>query len=242
MIGSWLHTLWPGLKLTILICLWVNGLSIVWSIVLSIMSIAPFRILRFIAKAYTELFRSIPLLALLFFTYYGLGSYAVRYHLSTLWLGIGSLVLSESAYLAEIYRATFQSIPPSQWEAGRSLGLTWPQIVRRVVLPQFVLPAIPSTLNMLIAIMKDTSLLSVITVSELTLNATQLVSVTFQPLQIYLLIAGIYLAMILPVAYLAEYLENRLEAPNRSLRSRFDRDELLSFAPAMAPVFERQPR
>jgi His/Glu/Gln/Arg/opine family amino acid ABC transporter permease subunit len=223
MIVSWLHTLWPGLKLTIFITLWVIGLSILWSLFLSILSITPVRILRFTVKAYTELLRSIPLLALLFFAYYGMGGVAVRYHLSTLWLGIGSLVLSESAYLAEIYRATLQSVTSSQWEAGRSLGLTWSQVIRRVVLPQFALPAIPSTLNMMIAILKDTSLLSIITISELTLNATQLVSVTFRPLQIYLLIAGIYLAMVLPIAYLAGALEVRLSNPREGRKSVADR-------------------
>jgi His/Glu/Gln/Arg/opine family amino acid ABC transporter permease subunit len=221
-IGGWLHELWPGLKVTLQVSLWTTVASVCWSLVLALASISPSRTARMAATLYVDLFRSIPLLALLFFTYYGLGSITVSLHISALWLGIGGLVLSESAYLAEVYRSTFQAVPATQWEAGASLGLRWHQIVRHVVVPQFILPAIPTTLVMLIAVLKNSSLLSIIAINELTLTAESLIAETFKPLQIYLLLAAIYLAVTVPLGYLSRALERRFvdsPLPRRARRT-----------------------
>lgn len=209
MVSSWFHALLPGLWITLEVSGATMAITVVASLFLAIASISPSAVARRAATAYVDVFRSIPLLALLLFTYYGLGRVAVTLHVSALWLGIFGLSLSESAYLGEIYRGALQAVPATQWEAGRSLGLSWGQIVRSVIVPQFVLPAIPSTLVMMVAVVKNSSLLSIIAISELTLTAEDLIAQTFKPLQIYLLLAAIYLAITLPLGYLARFLEGR---------------------------------
>lgn len=209
--GSWFHALLPGLWITLEVSGATMAITVVASILLAIASISPSAVARRAATVYVDVFRSIPLLALLIFTYYGLGRAAVTLHVPALWLGIFGLSLSESAYLGEIYRSALRAVPGTQWEAGRSLGLAWGQIVRSVIFPQFVLPAIPSTLVMMVAVVKNSSLLSIIAISELTLTAENLIAQTFKPLQIYLLLAAIYLAITLPLGYLARFLEGRFD-------------------------------
>lgn len=192
-------------------------LSIIWSMALAVASLAPLRAVRTASRWYCDLFRSIPLLALLLFAYFGLGSATVRLHISALTLGIAVLVLVESAYLAEVYRGTMQAIPAEQWTAARSLGMKWRQIVPFVILPQFALPATPSTLTMVIGVIKDSSLLSLIAISEVTLEASNLVAQTFQPFPVYLLLAGLYLCMVVPLALVSRYFEVRL-SPSQARR------------------------
>ena len=166
--------------------------------------------MRLLASLYCDLFRSIPLLALIIFMYYGLGGVTARLGIPDFWLMVAALTLSESAYLAEIYRGGLLAIPQAQWEAAESLGLGWWGVLRLVVLPQALLPAVPSTLNMVIASIKDSSLASLIAVNEVTLVATTLVSETFEPMQVYLVLAVLYLALIMPIVLLSHRLETRL--------------------------------
>lgn len=185
-------------------------LTIVVSVALAVCSVSPWRPVRVLAALYSDLLRSIPLLALLIFLYYGLGRVAVAFGVSGFWLVVAGLTLSESAYLGEIYRGGLLAIPPGQWEAAASLGLTWPGTIRYVVLPQALPPAVPSTLNMLIAVIKNSSLASLVAVNEVTLVATILVSDTFQPMQVYLVLAVLYLLLIIPVSVLSQWLERRV--------------------------------
>lgn len=213
---SWLGALSSGLVLT----LEISGVTLVCTVALSalvaLLGICPVPLARRVVTGYIELFRSIPLLALLFFAYYGLGPAVAAVHLSATWLAAGILTISESAYLAAVYRATLQAISPAQWEAAASLGLRWWGQALLVIVPQAVPPAIPSTVNAAIGILKDSSLASIIAVNELTLAATSLVSTTFEPFQVYLILAGIYLAMIVPLAILAGRLERRVAIYGRA--------------------------
>jgi len=175
---------------------------------LAIGRISPVRALRIIARVDVDLFRSIPLLALLIFFFFGLGPLL---GLSAFWLAVAALTFTESAYLGEVYRGALESIPASQWEAARSLGMSWRRIVRLIVIPQAVLPAIPATVNLLIAVIKDSALASLIAVGELTLSATILTSLTFKPVEVYLVVGLIYLAIIVPLSLLANYSERIVE-------------------------------
>jgi His/Glu/Gln/Arg/opine family amino acid ABC transporter permease subunit len=210
-IGDWLQFLSRGLLGTFGLAGSASVLTVAFGALIAIARIAPFRIVRILARIEVDLFRSIPLLALLIFFFFGLGPIASQFGIESFWLAVAAIVLIESAYVAEVYRAALESIPPSQWEAARSLGMDWQRTVRLVILPQAVLPSIPATVNLVIAVLKDSALASLIAVGELTLSATILTSRTFRPMEVYFLVALIYLAIILPLAVLASYSERVVE-------------------------------
>jgi His/Glu/Gln/Arg/opine family amino acid ABC transporter permease subunit len=209
---SWLAILAGGLIVTIKLSAFTTLFTIAWSTLLSLCAISPWRPLRVLAVLYNDLLRSIPLLALLIFFYYGLGRLAAALGLPAFWLAVAALTINESAYLAEVYRGTLLSVPPAQWEAAASLGLGWGSTVRLVILPQVLAAGVPSTLNMLIGVIKNSSLASLIAVNEVTLAATILVSQTFEPMQVYLVLAVLYLALIVPIGLLSRWLERRFGA------------------------------
>lgn len=204
---EWLHVLWIGLQTTLKLSLVTIVCSIGVSIVLAWASISRSRIIRWTARTFVDLLRSIPVLALLIVIYYGLGKYTADWHLDPFWMAVIALTLGESAFLSEIFRAGFEAVPRSQWEAAESLGFGRSSALGHVIAPQALLPAIPGIVNMSIFAFKDSSLASVIAVPEVTQAANQLVAETFQPLDVYLLLAGFYLAVILPFIALASLAE-----------------------------------
>jgi polar amino acid transport system permease protein len=204
---QWLAILGGGLLVTAELTLATTVLTVVFSTVLALCNISPWRVVRIPALLYADLFRSIPILALLIFVYYGLGSLASQLGISAFWLAVAGLTISESAYLSEVYRGGLQAIPEGQWEAAASLGLGWFSTARLVVLPQALPPAVPSTMNMVIAILKDSSLASLIAVNEVTLTATILVSETFRPLHVYAVLAVLYLVLVVPLTVLTHRVE-----------------------------------
>lgn len=217
-LNDWLSQLLPGFIVTIQLTAAAAFLNIVVGLALAIGAISPLRLISASSRAYVDLMRSIPLLAMLFFVFYGLGPITAKVDLPAFWLAVIAIVSIESAYLAEVYRGGLQSIPASQWEAARSLGLSWPSALRRVILPQMLLPAVPSTLVMLVWLIKDTSLASLIAVPEVTLIATSIVASTFRPLPVYLLLAVLYAALIVPLTWLAHVLEKRYRLPHEAAR------------------------
>ncbi|HEX9579354.1 MAG TPA: ABC transporter substrate-binding protein/permease [Myxococcales bacterium] len=162
---------------------------------------------RFCSHAYVELFRGTPVLLQLYILYYGL---APVVHLSALSAAILGLGLNYGAYEAEVHRAAIQAIPAGQSEAAAALGLSRAQALRLVLLPQALRTALPAMTNDLIALLKDSSLVSVITVVELTKQMT-ITAVDVRSWALPgLLCAGLYFAMSYPLARLAARLEARL--------------------------------
>jgi polar amino acid transport system substrate-binding protein len=162
---------------------------------------------RLVAHAYVEVFRGTPVLLQLFILYYG---FAPIVHLSALSAAILGLGLNYGAYEAEVHRAALQAIPVGQSEAASALGLSRAQSLRLVLLPQALRTALPAMTNDLIALLKDSSLVSVITVVELTKQMT----ITAVDVRAWALpgalCAGLYFAMSYPLARLAARLEARL--------------------------------
>lgn len=206
-LAGWLAILAGGLVVTIELAAATLVLSILLAGVLALMSISPLRVLRIFATVYVDVFRSIPILALAISVYYGLGAQLTSLGISPFETAVGVLTLIEGAYLAELYRGSLQSIRQQQWDAASSIGLGWMSTVRQVILPQALPPAVPITLNMAIAIIKDSSLVSLIAVSEITLVANQLIAETFQPIQVYTMVALLYIALILPLSFISKRLE-----------------------------------
>lgn len=173
--------------------------------------LAKARYLQRANRVYVEAFRSIPLLVLLLWVYYGLPVVAgIQFDVFT--AGVISLALSDSAFEAEIFRGGIQSIHAGQWEAGRSLGLKSWQIMWRIILPQAIRRILPALGNQFVYVLKMSSLISVVGYQELTRRANELTIVEYRPLEIYTLLVLEYLALIVFVSYLMRKLEHRLSA------------------------------
>jgi polar amino acid transport system substrate-binding protein len=171
--------------------------------------------LRISAIVYVEFFRGIPVLLLLYFLYYGLPVIAENYHLpvglklqpmAAAILGFG---LNYAAYQAEIYRAGIASIPVGQWEAGASLGMSRLHTFHRIILPQAIRVILPPSTNDLVALFKDTSIVSIIAVEELTKEYQILAKSSLKYLEIGFVTAILYLIMSVPLGHLSRYLEHR---------------------------------
>lgn len=162
---------------------------------------------KLVALGYVEFFRGIPLLLLLFVLYFGLDSFGIRMTpFLTAIIGFG---LNYAAYEAEIYRSAIQSVPIGQWEAGRALGMSEAQTFRRVIFPQSIRIALGPMTNDVVALFKDTSLVSVIAVRELTKEYLILSRSSQKFVELGLLTAALYLLMSVPLGYLSRYLERR---------------------------------
>jgi cystine transport system permease protein len=156
----------------------------------AVLRVAPWAPLRWPAALYVSAFRGTPLLVQLFVIYYGLPGIGIAFTPVT--AGILALSLNAGAYLSESLRGAILGVGRGQWNAGFSLGLTYPQTLGLVILPQALRTAVPAMSNTLISLIKDTALVSVITVSELMLATKELIAVTFRPLPLYVAAAGVY--------------------------------------------------
>lgn len=171
--------------------------------------------LQWAAVAYVEFFRGIPVLLLLYLLYYGIPSileqaqWGVTFKPSDFTVAILAFGLNYAAYEAEIYRGGLSSIPNGQWEAAASLGMSRPTTFRRVILPQALRVITPPVTNDFVALFKDTSLVSVIGVTELTKQYQLLSKSSLKYLEIGLATAVLYLLMSVPLGYLARRLERR---------------------------------
>jgi His/Glu/Gln/Arg/opine family amino acid ABC transporter permease subunit len=177
---------------------------------LALMRLNPLRVVRIPAALYTEIFKNVPLLAIIFLTYFGLPSVGVK--LNVFVAGVLSLVLFYAAYLSEIFRAAIAGIHPGQNEAAHALGLGRGTTFGHVVLPQALRLALPGTNTMFVDLIKSTSLLVTISAAELMTEAQLIASETFRALEVYLVIAAIYFAVCYPVSQCLLWLERSIQA------------------------------
>ncbi|MER5213118.1 amino acid ABC transporter permease [Streptomyces sp. NPDC002838] len=165
---------------------------------------------RAVAAVYTEVFKNVPLLAIIFLTYFGLASAGLRLDVFT--AGCLSLVVFYAAYLSEIFRAAISGVHAGQTEAGEALGLGRAAIFAQVVLPQAVRQALPGTNTMLVDLLKSTSLLVTVSAAELMSEGRLITSATFRALEVYLVISAIYFALCYPLSQLLLLLERKVRA------------------------------
>src|SRR5690606_2807435 len=173
--------------------------------ILAVARIVPSRWSQIPATVYVSMMRGTPLLVQVFIIDYGLPSIGISFEPLT--AGVLALGLNAGGYLADSLRGAIVGIGRGQWSAGYSLGLNYGQNLRYVVLPQALRLAVPSMSNPLISLIKDTSLVSVITVTALLLATKDVIATTFQPLPLYLAAAGIYWVLSLCL----EQVQGRLE-------------------------------
>ncbi len=164
--------------------------------------------LRWVLSVYVELIRGTPLMLQLFVLFYLL-------RLPPWAAGISGLAINYSAYEAEIYRAGLQAIPPGQMEAALALGMSRATALKRIIVPQAVRIVIPPVTNDFIALFKDTSICSVITLVELTKQYSILANSTGGAIEFALAVAAIYMMMSVPLSWLSRWSERRLAAGNR---------------------------
>jgi cystine transport system permease protein len=168
--------------------------------------------LRQATALYVSAIRGTPLLVQVFIVYYGLPSIGIEF--SPITAGILSLTLNVAAYMSETLRGAVGAVSLGQWLAGESLGLTRRQTLRYVIVPQALRAAVPALSNSLISLIKDTSLVSVIAVTELMLATKELISTTFQPFPLYLAAAGVYWMLSLSFEQVQRWMERRLAFPH----------------------------
>jgi polar amino acid transport system substrate-binding protein len=169
---------------------------------------------RWFATAYIELMRGTPLLIQLLFIFYGLPSVGIRF--SPFVAGVLGLGLNYAASEAENYRAGLLAVPAGQWDAAQALGLTQSQSLRLVIIPQAIRFVLPPLTNDFISLLKDSSLVSALTMVELTGAYHRIATETFDYFGAGLLVAFIYLLLGLPFVRLARYSESRLGKAGRS--------------------------
>ncbi len=191
---------------------WISGISIFFALLIGIIAcglrLSKGRFLKKIAGIYIESIRSTPLLAQLYFFYFGLPTLHVN--LNEVQTGILALALNSGAYIAEIVRAGIVSIPSGQVEAATAYGLNYLQRMRYVILPQALGVTIPALLGQFIVLVKDSSLVSLISVLELTRAGQLMASERFMPAEGFFTVAAFYLLIYYILKYLSNWWQNRL--------------------------------
>ena len=167
-----------------------------------------------IAAVYVDFFRGTPLLVQIFLFYFAVPVITGQ-RIDPYVAAVGSCGINSGAYIAEIVRAGIQSIDEGQMEAGRSLGMTWTQTMRYVIVPQAMKRVIPPLGNEFIALLKDSSLVSVIGFEELTRRGQLIIAKTYASLEIWFSVAIIYLVMTLTISRFVAFLEKRYNPDDR---------------------------
>ena len=166
--------------------------------------------LRYFANVYVDFIRGTPLLVQIFLVYFALPN-IIGSRVDPFVAAISACSINSGAYVAEIFRAGIQSIDKGQMEAGRSLGMTWAQTMRYIIMPQAFKRIIPPLGNEFIAMLKDSSLVSVIGFEELTRRGQLIIARTYASFEIWMAVAIIYLIMTFAVARFTGYLERRFD-------------------------------
>ena len=203
-----------GAGVTIKITALSVALGVVIGLFVGIARISRIKILRVLAAIYVDFFRGTPLLVQIFLVYFALPVITGQ-RVDPFVAAIGSCGINSGAYVAEIFRAGIQSIDKGQMEAGRSLGMTWVQTMCYIIVPQAFKRVIPPLGNEFIALLKDSSLVSVIGFEELTRRGQLIIAKTYGSLEIWLSVAVIYLAMTLTISRFVAYLERRYKTDDR---------------------------
>ena len=204
---------------TILISAIAAALSIMLGLIVALPGLSERAGLRLINRIYVEFIRSIPLLPMLFWVFYGLPivfkSMGLNIPIDPFWGAIITLALSDSAFTAEIYRAGIQSIARGQTEAAQTVGLNYVQTMRYVILPQAIRRILPPLANQFIYIVKMSAFASVIGMQELTRRANELVVTEYRPLEIYSLLILEYLVLVLVISAGVRWLERKMGSDER---------------------------
>jgi polar amino acid transport system permease protein len=207
---------WPQLALAAWVTIALTALSYVFAVALGIVlalgRLSKFPMVPGICRAYTEFIRGIPALAVLFLIYFGLEP-VIRFDVFT--AAVIGLGMNQGAYLSEVFRGGIEALHKGQREAALAVGMTPVKAYRYIIMPQAVRIVLPPLLNMLIILLKDSSVASFISTPELMLRARDLASMAFLPMHVYLLVGLIYFLMAWPLSMMTRRVEARLQRGRR---------------------------
>ena len=214
--SGWINLkfLMSGYYFTLLLSFTSILISIVVGLLIALPGLSKNPWLRNFNRVYVEIVRSVPILVLILWVYYGLPP-MTGLEINVFWAGVIALALSDSAFQAEIFRAGIQSIDRGQYEASHSISLNYKDTMRFVILPQAISRILPALGNQLVYMLKMSSLVSVIGMQELTRKANELVVTEYRPLEIYTILVLEYLVLILVVSAGVRWLERRLKSDER---------------------------
>ncbi len=214
-----------GFLTTIWVSIYAAILALIIGTVVAVLRVTPSGGLKVLATVYTEFFRNTPFLVQALAMYFGLPKLGLRLQFDLLGMefnqsflvGTLSLGLYTGAYVAEAIRSGLLAVPPGQTEAARSLGLSLLQTLRLVVIPQAIRLVIPPLGNLFIALVKNSAVLTAISLGELMFQATLINNRSFRTFEIFTAVILFYLALTLPLSYLVNYIEKKLN-PLRATR------------------------
>ena len=205
------NSLWlllNGAIVTLEITLVAVSFGVLIGLFVGMAELSSYRLLRIPAKVYVDIIRGTPLLVQIFIIYFALPN-IINMRIEPYIAAVVACSINSGAYVAEIFRSGIQSIDKGQFEAGRSLGLTWSQTMKMIVVPQAFRRTIPQLGNEFIAMLKDSSLVSVIGFEELTRKGQLIIAATYRSFEIWAAVAVIYLVMTLPISRFVSYLEKK---------------------------------
>ena len=207
-IGESIPLLAQGLVATVKISVMSVIFGTIAGFLLGLATFLPIPPLRWFVRVYVDFVRGTPLLIQVFLVYFALP--VIGINLSEFWAGVAALSFNAAGFIAEIVRAGIGAIDRGQTEAAKSIGMTPGKVLVHILLPQIYLPTLPPLTNELISLVKGSSLLSVISVYELTRAGQAIISVHFVPFEIYALIAIYYWVVVSLLAWFSRSLERRL--------------------------------
>ncbi len=208
MIARYGPLLLAGLVTTVRVCALASLIAFAFGLVLALLLGARLMIVRAMARLYVEVMRGTPILVILFLLYYGGPSFGLVLDAEP--VGVLGLGFYGAAYFAEIFRAGFESIPTGQIEAARMVGLRRRHIVRRIQIPQMLGLIVPPSVNQGIILVKESAVLSIITVAELTKNSMQMANETFAVVEPFLAVALLYWLLIEAISWSGRWIERRV--------------------------------
>jgi len=205
--------LWITLKLSVIATI----LGVIIGVIGGLTRISSNPFLKWITIGYVELIRGSPLMVQILLWYFVIGTvvndilaaFGLR-RIPAFWYGVASLACFAGAYVTEIVRAGIQSIHRGQTEAARSLGMTYAQSMRYIILPQALRRILPPLAGQFISLIKDSSLLGIIAIRELTKAAREAVSASLQPFEVYLLLMALYLVLTFSLSMVVQRMEKRM--------------------------------
>ena len=211
--SSWAPQIYAAVCVTIQLTVASFSLAIVLGMLLALGKMSPFAPIRAVCIAYVEVARGVPVLAILFLLYFGLVPLGIvfdAFTASVIGLGLGA-----AGYIAEVLRAGIQAIHKGQREAALAVGMTPLMTFRHIILPQAFRIILPPLLNMLIILLKDTSICSLISTDELMLRAKDLAMMSFRPMHLFLLAGVIYFLLAWPLSIATRRIEKAMQRGRR---------------------------
>jgi polar amino acid transport system permease protein len=195
-----------GVRMTLTISFLALLVSIPIGVIAGLFRVSRFRLLRVVSAVYVEFFRGVPLLVLLIWIFFVLGRFL---RLGPYWSAILGLGVFSGAFVAEIVRSGIQSVPRGQMEAARASGMTYLQAMTYVILPQAVRKVLPPMASQFIILVKDSSLVSVISIVDLSMVAKNLVATTFRSVEIWTFVAVLYFCITYGLSQLIAFCERK---------------------------------